>query len=107
MIYVLGVASILIFWLVFYDRPAIKMQFKEGKLVKQSGNIPHGFLMNCTEIANKNPFDGIVKVYINRHTKKLKFSKGVPGRIQQRIKNVFPHESFKTVRKVKYKRKRK
>ncbi|KLV03765.1 hypothetical protein ABT56_17475 [Photobacterium aquae] len=77
--------------LVFWDRPVMVLVFEDGKLVKQSGNIPVGFLRGCKDIAHKEPFSGKVKVYKNRFTTKLVFSKSVPSKIKQRIHNVFPY----------------
>nr|WP_274532421.1 DUF3634 family protein [Salinivibrio kushneri] len=49
-----------------------------------------------THIAKRHPFTGTVKVYSNRFKPaKVVMSRSVDNRIQQRIKNVFPHQSFK------------
>ncbi|WP_394241084.1 DUF3634 family protein [Vibrio astriarenae] len=88
--YVLVLAVIVIAVLVFKDRPIMTMTFDDGKLTSQKGRIPVGFLSDCKEIAHKQPFSGKVKVYKNRFTTKLVFSKSVPSRVKQRIHNVYP-----------------
>ncbi|OAN17923.1 hypothetical protein A3K86_03120 [Photobacterium jeanii] len=76
---------------VFWDRPVMVLQFDNGELKKTKGNIPNGFLMGCKDIAHKQPFSGKIKVYKNRFTTKLVFSKSVPSKVKQRIHNVFPY----------------
>ncbi|WED23175.1 DUF3634 family protein [Vibrio sp. JC009] len=98
MMYVILIGAAVVCWLVFIDRPVLKMTFKEGDLVKHQGRLPSGFAHNCKEIGHRTPFDGIVKVYMTRSGAKLNFSKDVPGKIQQRIRNVFPHQGFKTTK---------
>jgi len=44
----------------------------------------------------KTPFDGEMKVYSLRTGAKLVFNKQVPKKVQQRIRNVFPHQGFKS-----------
>ncbi|TOO28476.1 DUF3634 family protein, partial [Vibrio parahaemolyticus] len=41
------------------------------------------------------PFTGELKVYNQRSGMRLVFSKDVPKKVQQRIRNVFPHQGFK------------
>ena len=94
MLYVIAIAALLILWLVAVDRPVLKLEFKDGELDKTRGNLPHAFGHHCKEIGRKNPFSGTVKVYMTRSGAKLKFSKTVPQKIQQRIRNVFPHQGF-------------
>lgn len=96
MLYVVIVAALLVFWLVIADRPKLKLEFKDGELIKHKGNLPHGFGHACKEIAHKNPFSGVIKVYMTTSGAKLTFSKSVPHKIQQRIRNVFPHQGFKS-----------
>jgi hypothetical protein len=96
MLYVILIATALVIWLVAADRPVLKLEFKDGELVKHKGNLPHGFGHNCKEIGHKNPFTGVIKVYMTRSGAKLKFSKSVPSKTQQRIRNVFPHQGFKS-----------
>lgn len=96
MLYVVLIGALLIFWLVGIDRPKLKLEFKDGELIKHKGNLPPAFGHSCKEIAHKNPFSGIVKVYMTRAGAKLKFSKSIPNKIQQRIRNVFPHQGFKS-----------
>ncbi len=88
--YVLLLAVVVVF-LVFKDRPIMVLEFKNGELVKTKGQVPTGFQISCREIAHKTPFSGRVKIYKTRFTTKLDFSKTVPNKIKQRIKNVFPH----------------
>ncbi|MGF1704003.1 DUF3634 family protein [Photobacterium makurazakiensis] len=85
------VLAIFVFFLVFKDRPIMVLTFEEGKLTNSKGDIPNGFLMGCKDIAHKQPFSGKIKVYKNRFATKLVFSKSVPGKVKQRIHNVFPH----------------
>ncbi|MGF1726394.1 DUF3634 family protein [Photobacterium nomapromontoriensis] len=85
------VLAIVVFILVFKDRPIIVLTFEDGKLTKQKGDIPNGFLIGCKDIAHKQPFSGQVKVYKNRFVTKLTFSKTVPSKVKQRINNVYPH----------------
>ncbi|KLV06890.1 MULTISPECIES: DUF3634 family protein [Photobacterium] len=85
------VLAIVVFILVFKDRPVMVMEFEDGKLTKQKGTIPAGFLNGCKDIAHKQPFSGKIKVYKNRFTTKLVFSKTVPAKVKQRVHNVFPY----------------
>ncbi|PJC87943.1 DUF3634 domain-containing protein [Vibrio sp. HA2012] len=95
MLYVIAIAALLILWLVAVDRPVMRLIFKDGELDKSYGNIPQGFGQNCKEIARKTPFTGTIKVYSTRSGSKLTFTKSVPHKIQQRIRNVFPHQGLK------------
>lgn len=95
MLWVILVAAIVIFWLVAVDRPRLKMVFKDGQIDKVKGHLPATFKHNCQEIGHRQPFSGELKVYSTRTGAKLVFSKGVPSKIQQRIRNVFPHQGFK------------
>ncbi|ELR64549.1 hypothetical protein C942_02362 [Photobacterium marinum] len=83
--------AVAVFILVFIDRPVMVLKFENGKLTQSKGNIPNGFLMGCKDIAHKQPFSGKIKVYKNRFTTKLVFSKTVPAKVKQRIHNVFPY----------------
>ncbi|MDO6543966.1 DUF3634 family protein [Photobacterium sanguinicancri] len=85
------VLAVVVAVFVFWDRPIMVIQFEDGELIKTKGSIPNGFLMGCKDIAHKQPFSGKVKVYKNRFTTKLVFSKSVPSKIKQRIHNVFPY----------------
>ena len=96
MLYVITVAALLILWLVAVDRPVLKLVFKDGELERSQGNLPQAFGHHCKEIGRRNPFSGTVKVYMTRTGAKLKFSKTVPNKTQQRIRNVFPHQGFKS-----------
>ncbi|KPA51126.1 MULTISPECIES: DUF3634 family protein [Photobacterium] len=90
--YVLVLAVVVIF-IVFKDRPIMVLKFENGELTKTKGDVPTGFQTSCKEIAHKTPFSGQIKVYKNRFTTKIDFSKDIPAKIKQRIRNVFPHSS--------------
>ncbi len=94
MLYVILIAAAVIFWLVVIDRPVLKVKFKHGQISKIKGHFPPKFKHNVTEIGESMPFDGELKVYQRRSGLKLMFSKHVPKQVQQRIKNVFPHQGF-------------
>ncbi|MBU2898881.1 DUF3634 family protein [Vibrio hepatarius] len=96
MLYVILVAAMLIFWLVAIDRPVLLIKFKSGLVVKQKGHLPATFRQSVVEIAKQTPFDGQFKVYQQRSGAKLVFSKQMPKPVQQRIRNVFPHQSFRS-----------
>ncbi|UTM58813.1 DUF3634 family protein [Photobacterium sp. CCB-ST2H9] len=86
-VFLLAIAVLI---LVFKDRPVMVLTFEQGELVKTKGNIPAGFLNSCKDIAHREPFNGKVKVYKNRFTTKLIFSRDVPAKVKQKIRNVFP-----------------
>lgn len=90
MLYVILIAAIIIFWLVAVDRPVLKVKFEDGKIIKDA------FRHNVLDIAEHNPFTGELKVYQQRTGTKLSFSKHVPKKVQQRIRNVFPHQGFRS-----------
>lgn len=96
MLYVILIAAILVFWLVAVDRPVLKVTFVDGKISKEKGHFPPTFRHNVVDIAEHAPFDGELKVYQLRTGTKLVFSKQVPKKVQQRIRNVFPHQGFKS-----------
>ncbi|PSW06281.1 DUF3634 family protein [Photobacterium lipolyticum] len=83
--------AIAVAFLVFKDRPVMVLKFDNGELTHSKGSIPNGFLTGCKDIAHKQPFSGQVKVYKNRFTTKLVYSKSVPSKVKQRIHNIFPH----------------
>ncbi|WP_367986435.1 DUF3634 family protein [Vibrio sp. NTOU-M3] len=95
MLYVILIAAGVIFWLVAIDRPVLKVKFKGGAITEVKGHFPPKFKHNVTEIGEIVPFDGELKVYQTRNGAKLVFSKIVPKKVQQRIRNVFPHQGFK------------
>ncbi|MEF1291752.1 DUF3634 family protein, partial [Vibrio sp. M260118] len=66
MLYVVIVASILIFWLVAVDRPILKVTFSDGKITREKGHFPPSFRHNVVEIAERTPFSGELKVYQQR-----------------------------------------
>ncbi len=72
--YILVLAVVVIF-IVFKDRPIMVLKFENGELTKTKGDVPTGFQTSCKEIAHKTPFSGQIKVYKNRFTTKIDFSK--------------------------------
>lgn len=94
MLYVILVAAIIIFWLVAVDRPVLVVTFKDGHIMKSKGLFPHTFKHNLVDIAQHEPFSGQLKVYQQRTGAKLTFTNQVPKKVQQRIRNVFPHQGF-------------
>ncbi|MBW3697017.1 DUF3634 family protein [Vibrio sp. T187] len=96
MIYVIVAAAIIIFWLVLVDRPVLKVEFEMGNIISIKGHLPPSFKHNLVEIGEIVPFEGTLKVYSKRTGYKLVFSKEVPKNIQQRIRNVFPHQGLKS-----------
>ncbi|AIW14041.1 DUF3634 family protein [Vibrio europaeus] len=96
MLYVILIASIVIFWLVAVDRPVLKVTFSDGKITREKGHFPPSFKHNVVEIAERTPFSGELKVYQQRTGTKLVMSKQVPKKVQQRIRNVFPHQGFRS-----------
>ncbi|MBD1564469.1 DUF3634 family protein [Vibrio sp. SA48] len=94
MLYVIIIAAVVIFWLVAVDRPVLKVKFKDGAIIQSKGHFPPSFKHNISEIGDVTAFDGELKVYQQRTGMKLVFSKQVPKKIQQRIRNVFPHQGF-------------
>ncbi|UJF18100.1 DUF3634 family protein [Vibrio sp. SS-MA-C1-2] len=93
MIYVILLAAVLLIIFFSIDRPIVKLIFKDGKLIKVKGKIAKGFIHDCQDIGLRKPFTGVIKVYKNRFTTKLNFSKSIPKNIQQRIRNAFPYPS--------------
>lgn len=96
MIYAIIIAGIVIFWLFAIDRPVLRVTFKSGQMTTAKGHFPPTFKHNVSDIAESTPFDGEIKVYHQRAGMKLVFSKNVPKKVQQRIRNVFPHQGFKS-----------
>ncbi|NOH47036.1 DUF3634 family protein [Vibrio rotiferianus] len=96
MLYVILIAAVVIFWLIAVDRPVLKVNFDKGNLTKVKGHIPPSFKHNLQDIAEHFPFDGQLKVYSQRTGMRLVFSKQVPKKVRQRIRNVFPHQGFKS-----------
>ncbi|MCA2018689.1 DUF3634 family protein [Vibrio tritonius] len=94
--YLIIVAVVVIVWLVL-DRPVLRIQVKDGKLGPVKGHCPPSFKHHLKEIGEHSPFSGMIKVYQLRTGSKLVFSAQVPKKVQQRIRNVFPHQGFKTV----------
>ncbi len=98
MLYVILIAAVVIFWLIAVDRPVLKILFNEGRISKVKGHIPPSFKHNLEDISEHNPFTGELKVYNQRTGMRLVFSKDIPKKTQQRIRNVFPHQGFKTTK---------
>lgn len=96
MLYVILIAAVVIFWLVAVDRPVLRVKFKDGTITQVKGHFPPSFKHNVVEIGEVTPFDGELKVYHQRSGMKLVFSNQVPKKVQQRIRNVFPHQGFKS-----------
>ncbi|UFN68229.1 DUF3634 family protein [Vibrio alginolyticus] len=95
MLYVILIAAIVIFWLIAVDRPVLKVKFDNGHISNVKGHLPPSFKHNLQDISEHNPFSGEMKVYSQQTGMRLSFSKDVPKKIQQRIRNVFPHQGFK------------
>ncbi|MGB1322249.1 MAG: DUF3634 family protein [Vibrio gallaecicus] len=96
MMYVVLIGALVIFWLVAIDRPVLKITFSDGEINQVKGHLPPSFKHNLVEIGHKQNFSGELKVYAKRSGYNLKFSKAIPKSIQQRIRNVFPHNGFKS-----------
>ncbi|NLS12564.1 DUF3634 family protein [Vibrio sp. SM6] len=95
MLYVIVIAAVVIFWLIFADRPTLKIDVKQGEIAALKGHCPTSFKRNVVEIGHQTPFDGTIKVYHRKRGAQLVFSKPVPKSVQQRIRNVFPHQGFR------------
>ncbi len=95
MLYVILIAAIVVFWLVAIDRPVLKVVFCDGKVTQEKGHFPPSFKHNVLDIAERTPFSGELKVYQQRTGTKLVLSKQIPKKVQQRIRNVFPHQGFR------------
>ncbi|MBF9000476.1 MULTISPECIES: DUF3634 family protein [Vibrio] len=93
--YLIIVAAIVIVWLVA-DRPVLKVKFKTDKIFSIKGHCPPTFKRHLTDIIEHENFSGVLKVYQLRSGMKLVFSNQVPKKIQQRIRNAFPHQGFKS-----------
>ena len=98
MLYVILIAAVVIFWLIVVDRPVLKVKFEKGHISKVKGHIPPSFKHNLQDIAEHAPFDGEMRVYNQRTGMRLAFSKEVPKKVQQRIRNAFPHQGFKSTK---------
>lgn len=101
MLYVVLIAAAVVFWLVAIDRPVLKVTFSDGKIAQEKGHFPPTFRHNVVDIAERTPFSGELKVYQQRTGVKLVMSKAIPKKVQQRIRNVFPHQGFKSSGKKK------
>ncbi|CAM2943974.1 DUF3634 family protein [Vibrio rarus] len=87
MLYVILLAAILIFAIVLYDKPFMKIQFKQGDVSAYSGHVDKDFLHQCKSIVKGNPFDGTVKVYRSRKQYRMKFSKGIPNKTRHILRS--------------------
>ncbi|WP_112479958.1 DUF3634 family protein [Vibrio variabilis] len=101
MLYVVLLGAVVVFWLVAVDRPSLVVEMKEGEITKTKGHLPPTFKHNLKEIVERDKTTGDLKVYQTRSGMKLKFSKTISKNIQQRIRNIFPHQSFKSKGKKK------
>ncbi|MCJ2376606.1 DUF3634 family protein [Vibrio sp. ZSDZ34] len=95
MLYVILVGAVVVFWLVAIDRPILSVKFVSGKLDKVKGHLSPSFKHNLKEIIEREEVTGTLKVYQTRNNMKLKFSSSVPKSCQQKIRNIFPHQSIK------------
>ncbi|MFA0088252.1 hypothetical protein BCU70_16015 [Vibrio sp. 10N.286.49.C2] len=96
MLYVILLGALLVFWLVAIDRPVLTVQISDGKLLKIKGHIPPSFHHNLKDISERDHITGILKVYQTRSGMLLKFTKSINKKSQQRIRNVFPYQNFKS-----------
>ncbi len=94
MLYVILIAAVVIFLLIFVDRPVLKARFKDGHLTSVKGHMPPSLKHNLQEIGEREPFDGILRAYNATPSMRLVFSKDIPKKTQQHIRNVFPHQCF-------------
>ncbi len=90
MLYVILIAAILIFAIVFYDKPLAVYVFKDGELASSKGNTDKQFINRSREIARKHPFSGTVKVYKRRKQYSAKFSKNIPNKIRHNLREQLP-----------------
>ncbi|GAD81396.1 DUF3634 family protein [Vibrio ezurae] len=90
MLYVMLIAAALIFAIVLYDKPKMKLVFKDGQVSSHSGKVDKMFLHKCKEIVKQHPFDGTVKVYQSRKQYRVKFSKGVPNKTRHTLRSALP-----------------
>ncbi|CAH0533482.1 hypothetical protein VST7929_01352 [Vibrio stylophorae] len=93
MIWYVLIATLVIFGYLLYDRPVLKLTYRDGQRVGIKGSDYAGFVKDCDAIAEKKPFSGVVRVYRTRVNIKLAFSKGISSQMRQRIHNVFPFPS--------------
>lgn len=84
-------AMVLIYFLVFFDRPTAKFVFKDGEHEKFTGKLAGGIIREFKDLAKKNDVSGTIKVYKRKSGDKLVFSKSIKSKIQQRFRNVYPH----------------
>lgn len=96
MIYVIIVALIVTLWLVAVDRPRLTVKWQDGKIIHSKGHVPPSFQHNLKDIIERAKNSGMLKVYQTRNGTKLVFSKQVDKGTQQKIRNVFPHQGFKS-----------
>ncbi|SJL83112.1 DUF3634 family protein [Vibrio palustris] len=93
--YLVIVGLVVVIWLVA-DRPVLKMTFKNGHIKTEKGHCPPSFQRELKHIAEHDHLNGSLKVYQLRTGMKLVFSKNIPKNVQQHIRNVFPHQGFKS-----------
>ncbi|OBT12192.1 hypothetical protein A9264_03395 [Vibrio sp. UCD-FRSSP16_10] len=90
MLYVILVAAALIFAIVLYDKPKMKLVFKQGQVSSHSGSVDKAFLHKCEDIVRKQPFEGTLKVYQSQNQYRMKFSKGVPNKTRHILRSALP-----------------
>lgn len=90
MLYVILIAAALIFAIILYDKPLAKLKFKDGQLDSHQGNVDKQFLIRTKEIARKQPFSGIIKIYKSKKQYRVKFSKSVPNKLRHELRNILP-----------------
>ncbi|CAM4255217.1 DUF3634 family protein [Vibrio neonatus] len=91
MLYVILVAAALIFAIILYDKPKMKLVFKDGEVSSHSAGIDKTFLHRCKDIAKQHPFNGTVKIYKTRKQFRVKFSKNVPNKTRHILRNALPN----------------
>ncbi|PMH46875.1 hypothetical protein BCU68_00195 [Vibrio sp. 10N.286.49.B3] len=96
MMYVIIFSAILLCWLFAFDKPTLRIKFKDGKIESFKGHLPPSFKHNLVELGRNTPFSGELKAYRQKSGTRIKFSKTIPNKIQQRIRNVFPHQAIKS-----------
>ncbi|MHA2938319.1 DUF3634 family protein [Vibrio sp. RC27] len=90
-IIVIGILLVVAFFM--FNRSLFKLDFKQGKLEKQSGNIPAGFLNDVKDISARSNVTGSIKVVKHKGSHRLIFSNQIPDNIQQRIRNIYPYSN--------------
>jgi hypothetical protein len=79
--------------LVIVKRPIASLHFVEGQLTTQSGTLTLGFINDVKDIASRSHLTGTIKVVKYKGSHALRFSHQIPENIQQRIRNIYPHNN--------------